>query len=77
MKDPRIEKLADVLVNYSAAVKKGDLVMIGGSTIGTPLVTALCSKVIAAGAHPIVSLQPDELAEIRLSESTDEHGRWR
>ncbi len=72
MKDPRIEKLADVLVNYSAAVKKGDLVLIGGSTIGTPLVTALCSKVIAAGAHPIVSLQPDELAEIRLSESSDE-----
>ena len=70
--DPRIEKLADVLVNYSTAVKKGDLVMIGGSTIGAPLVNALYEKVIAAGGHPVVALQPDELREIRLRDSSDE-----
>lgn len=40
MADPRIEKLADVLVNCSTAAKRGDLVMIG-STIGRPLVTAV------------------------------------
>lgn len=72
MRDPRIEKLAYVLVNYSTAVKQGDLVMIGGSTVGTPLVTAVYQQVIKAGGQPIVSLRPDECAEILLRDGSDE-----
>ena len=72
MKDPRITKLADVLVNYSTAVKPGDLVWIGGSLIGAALVNAICEKVIAAGAHPAVALVPDEFRELRLRDSSDE-----
>ncbi len=36
VKDPRIEKMAKVLVEYSVAVKKGDVVVIGGPSIATP-----------------------------------------
>ncbi len=72
MKDPRIEKLADVLVNYSTAVKPGDLVLIGGSLVGAPLVTAIYEQVIKSGGHPIVSMRPDECAEILLRDGSDE-----
>ena len=72
MMDPRIEKLADVLVNYSTRVKKGDIVLIGGSTIGEALVTAVYRKVIEAGGHPNVALRPDECAEIKLRDASDE-----
>lgn len=72
MKDSRIEKLADVLVNYSTAVRPGDLVLIGGSLVGAPLVTALYEQVIKSGGHPIVSLRPDECAEILLRDGSDE-----
>lgn len=72
MKDPRIEKLAQVLVEYSAAVQPGDHVLIGGSTIGEPLVTAIYEKVINAGGNPHVALRPDACQEILLRDGTEE-----
>jgi aminopeptidase len=54
MSDPRIEKLADVLVGYSAAVRPGDKVAIGGDTLAEPLLKAVYAKVLEAGGHPIL-----------------------
>ncbi len=53
MADIRIEKLADLLVNYSVAVKPGNRVVIQGSTAGEPLLKAVYQKVIQAGGHPV------------------------
>ena len=61
-----------MLVNYSTAVQKNDLVMIGGATVGAPLVTALYQEVLRAGGHPIVALRPDDCAEIHLREASDQ-----
>lgn len=72
MTDPRIEKLADVLVNYSTEVKPGDVVRIGGSPAGRQLVVALYRSVIRAGGFPIPMMTPDECAEIRLAEGNDD-----
>ncbi len=66
MPDPRLEKLADVLVSYSTAVKPGELVRINGSTVAQPLAVAIYRAVIKAGGHPHVRLVPDECAEIKL-----------
>ena len=38
MRDPRFTRLADVLVNYSVGVKKGQLVRISGPPVSHPLV---------------------------------------
>ena len=35
--DPRIEKLAEILVDYSVGVSKGDVVMVGTDVGGAPL----------------------------------------
>ena len=54
MRDPRIEKLADVLVHYSVGVKKDNLVRITGPAPARPLIVAVFRKVIEAGGHPFI-----------------------
>jgi len=52
MADIRIEKLADVLVNYSVSIKEGDKVAINGSTLCEPLLREVYRKVLEAGGYP-------------------------
>src|SRR6476646_7176483 len=49
MPDPRIEKLADVLVNYSVGVQKGQLVRITSTPVALELVNEVFRRVLAAG----------------------------
>ena len=72
MRDSRLEKLADVLVNYSVGVKKGQSVRITGAPVAQPLILELYRKVIAAGGNPLVRVTPDELAEIFYKNASDE-----
>ncbi len=54
MKDPRVETLADILVDYSVKVKKDDLVLIRGSYVAEPLIVALYQRCLERGAHPLI-----------------------
>ncbi len=72
MRDPRLDKLADLLVNYSTAVKKGDLCRITGNVVGLPLIEALNEKVLLAGGHPLVFLTSEALGEARFRLASDE-----
>jgi aminopeptidase len=76
MRDPRLEKLAGVLVSYSTAVKPGQLVRISGPPVSQPLIVELYRKVIAAGGHPAVRMVPEELNEIFLKNASDEQLRF-
>lgn len=64
MLDPRIDKLAHVLVTYSVGVRRDDLVRISGSTISLPLVRALYRHVLLAGGHPLLRLADDECTDL-------------
>jgi aminopeptidase len=72
MRDPRLERLADVIVNYSVGVKKGQLVRISGPALATPLITEIYRKVLAAGGNPFVRLNLEELEEIFYKTASDE-----
>ena len=61
MRDQRLDKLAKVLVGYSASVKAGELVRISGETIGLPLIEAIYEEVLLAGGHPFVSMSSDAM----------------
>lgn len=51
MKDPRVRQLAEVLVNYSTGVKKGDVVLISASGMeSVPLVKELYALCLERGA---------------------------
>ncbi|MFC2094937.1 aminopeptidase [Candidatus Bipolaricaulota bacterium] len=51
MPDPRVEKLAQVLVNYSIGVKPGDKVLLRGGPIAEPLLKAIYVEILKAGGH--------------------------
>jgi aminopeptidase len=70
--DPRIRKLAQVLVRYSTAVRPKDVVLIRGSTVAAPLATELYREVLEAGGLPWVRLVPDALGEIFFRHARDE-----
>src|SRR3954464_4724774 len=72
MRDPRLEKLADVLVNYSVGVKPGNLVRISSPPIAQPLVIELYKRVVEAGGHPLVRMMPEELGEIFVKNASDD-----
>lgn len=55
MVDHRIEKLANMIVNYSTAVKPGDKVWVRGEVGGAPLMTEVYKQVLAAGGLPIMT----------------------
>ena len=76
MQDPRFEKLADVLVNYSTGVRPGNLVRLAGPPIGRPLLVALYRTVIQAGGNVYMEMVPDECAEIKLDLGNEDQLRF-
>lgn len=56
MKDPRILKLADILVNHATRVQRGEKLLIEDFGINTELVTALVAACYKAGGIPEVKL---------------------
>ncbi|MDZ7815236.1 MAG: aminopeptidase [Planctomycetota bacterium] len=72
MLDPRVKKLADMLVNYSMEVKKGEKVMlnfIGSST--EPLVRELISSVVRAGGVPFWVFDDSPLSRRFVAEADE------
>jgi aminopeptidase len=49
MKDTRVEKLADMLVNYSVSVKPGDKVLLSAPSTAAPLIGEVYKKILQAG----------------------------
>ncbi|MEC9004036.1 MAG: aminopeptidase [Planctomycetota bacterium] len=76
MNDPRLLKLADVIVQHCTSVQPGDLVRISGSPLTEPLLSLLYKKVLEAGGHPMVSMAPENCAELLLAHGTDDQIRY-
>jgi aminopeptidase len=72
MRDPRLDRLADVLTAYSTSVRQGDLVCIVSSAAAMPLVEAVYQACLRAGAHPFWAPRADSLMEIALEHATSE-----
>jgi len=71
MTDPRIEKLAQVMTEYSAPVKEGDQVFVQAKPVAQPLLLALCRAVLERGGHPVVLAEVPGVHEIFLREAND------
>lgn len=73
MSDPRVVKLADILVNYSLEVRKGERVIINSSSeLAKPLAMEVYKKVLKAGGHPTVNIAFEEMANIFYSAASKE-----
>ncbi|MFZ0547926.1 MAG: aminopeptidase [Candidatus Promineifilaceae bacterium] len=71
MADPRVEKLADILVNYSVSVQPGDDVAILGALETRPLMVEIYRQVIRAGGHPLVLWSDSAMQEIFFKEANE------
>ncbi len=72
MTDPRIERLASLLVDYSLALKPGTMLRIEGFDAAAPLILAVHRAAIERGANPYAFLSLDGLDEILLEEGSDD-----
>ncbi len=72
MADPRVEKLANVLVNYSMGVKPGDKLLIEGAAITAPLIREVYRAAIRAGANVATRVSIEGLSEIFFKEANDD-----
>src|SRR5438128_329290 len=72
MSDPRLDKLAEVLVRYSTGVRRGELVSLHGPVLAEPLLVVLYREVLHAGGHPAVYMGPEACARIMLQEGSPE-----
>ncbi len=70
--DSRIQKMANVLVNYSTKIKAGDRVLFRGtSPLAQPLMQALTEEALKVGAHPTNYIHMSGEAEIALRCGTE------
>jgi len=72
MIDPRLAKMAEVLVDYSLELKPGDKFLIESTDLATPLIKEIYRLALLRGAHPEVQLQPEGLSKIYYSTASDE-----
>jgi aminopeptidase len=72
MTDPRVSKLADLLVNYSLELKPGQIVRLDGGTVAAPFVRELYRAALRAGAHPRTRVEVEGTDVIAVGEASDE-----
>lgn len=70
--DLRIKKLADLLVNYSLELKKGEKFLIEASDLALPLVREIYREALRAGANPEVHVTLPGFKEILLKNGNRE-----
>ncbi len=72
MIDPRLEKLADILVNYSVAVKPGENVLVQDTGLEPDFDKALVKAIHKAGGRAFVSLRDKALDRALLKDAPAE-----
>ena len=70
MNDPRLEKLARVLVDYSLGAKKGQKLLINASPAAVDLVQAVYRRALGRGCLVSAQMNVPGLAEILLKEGS-------
>ena len=76
MTDIRLQRLADLLVNYSTQVKPGDWVGILGDVITLPALREVYAAVLKAGGHPQLMMSDEYMARTFLREANDDQLSW-
>lgn len=72
MSDPRVERFADLLVNYSTRVQPGDRVFLEAEPPATPLTIALYERILHAGGHPHLIMRMTELKAAVMNHGNDD-----
>ena len=72
MTDPRFERLAELIADYSLQLRERQIFRIDADVVAAPLVTALHRAALRRGAHPYANLETEGLRELLVAEGTDD-----
>jgi aminopeptidase len=72
VKDPRVERLAELVVDYSLELEEGQIVRVDGLEVAAPFALSLYVAALEAGAHPYTRLGLSGLLELLLEHGSDE-----
>jgi aminopeptidase len=72
MRDPRVERLAELITGYSLDVGEGQVLRINGEESALPLASAMYRSALRRGALPYIHLRPTGLDTILLFEGNEE-----
>ena len=72
MRDPRVDRLADLVAGYSLGVGPGQVMRINGDEAALPLAVALYRSALLRGALPYLNITPTGLDEILFAEANEE-----
>ena len=70
MSDPRVERLATLLIDYSLGLTEGEVLRINAGDAATPLIVELHRAAIQRGAHAYANVALEGLAEILVAEGS-------
>ena len=76
MSDPRVEKLASVLVDYSVGAREGQQITIEAPTVAAPLVREVYRRILAAGAHPLPRIGIEGMLENLMLDGSAQQLDW-
>ena len=71
MADIRLEKWADLIVNYSVEVKPGDRVLLRADKKAEPLIKAMYVKILEAGGNPFIYIDMPFQLEMFYKHASD------
>jgi aminopeptidase len=72
VRDPRVERLAELITGYSLRLSEGQALRVDGEEVALPLVSAVYRWALRRGAFPYVHVRPAGLEEILLREGNEE-----
>ena len=76
MPDPRVVQIADVIINYSLALKPGEKLLIQGPVGGAPLIKELYRAALRAGALVTPRVNLPGLNKIFFDEANEAQLQW-
>jgi aminopeptidase len=75
MKDPRVAKLADILVTHSTRIQPGEKVLVESYDIPDDAVTALVERITQAGGLPFVTVKRNAVLRALYRSGSEEQMR--
>jgi aminopeptidase len=76
MRDPRVAKLAKILVGYSVEVGEGETCLIEGQSAAEPLIAAVYEEVLRAGGNPVVAMSFQGQPATYFAQASDAQLEW-
>ena len=70
--DPRFNRLADLLLDYSLEVKEGQTILVRSPIVAEPLIQALVAGAARRGVHLLTQLMVEDHQYLSLTNATDD-----